>query len=120
MLKSPPSALRIMGAGRVAARVVLPAPNPPLNAHPASNDASGLALLAADTDVVADLARLGNVIADYDWRNLARQTTDVYAEARANQGIGPDDSQHHRADARNALVPPRFDSPPGRLLDVPQ
>jgi glycosyltransferase involved in cell wall biosynthesis len=60
------------------------------------------------------------VIADYDWRNLARQTTDVYAAARANQGIGPDDSQHQRADARNALVPPRFDSPPGRLLDVPQ
>ena len=60
------------------------------------------------------------VLADHDWRDLARQTTDVYVLARANMGIGPTDPTHQAADARNALVPPSFDSPPGRLLDVPQ
>jgi glycogen(starch) synthase len=60
------------------------------------------------------------VLADHDWRDLARQTTDVYVLARANMGIGPTDKTHQAADARNALVPPSFDSPPGRLLDVPQ
>lgn len=61
-----------------------------------------------------------SVLADFDWRDLARRTTEVYARARTNQGIGPSDPRHEQADARNALVPPHFDSPPGRLLDVPQ
>jgi glycogen synthase len=60
------------------------------------------------------------VLADHDWRNLARQTTDVYVQARENVGLGPDDARHQLAAARSALVPPRFDAPPGRLLDVPQ
>ncbi len=60
------------------------------------------------------------VLADYDWRDLAKLTTEVYAEARANRGTGPDDPRHLQADARGALVPPAFAAPPGRLLDVPQ
>jgi glycogen(starch) synthase len=61
-----------------------------------------------------------SVLADFNWRDLAQRTTEVYSRARANQGIGPSDPRHAQADTRNALVPPLFDSPPGRLLDVPQ
>ena len=61
-----------------------------------------------------------SVVADYDWSELARQTIDVYAQSRANRGTGPDDPLHHMADARSALLPPHFDAPPGRLLDVAQ
>ena len=32
------------------------------------------------------------VLADHDWRDLARRTTDVYVLARANMGIGPTDA----------------------------
>ncbi|HSO04226.1 MAG TPA: glycosyltransferase, partial [Candidatus Limnocylindrales bacterium] len=60
------------------------------------------------------------VLADHDWRVLARRTTDVYEQSRANLGIGPEDPSHQLADARHALVVPRFDAPPGRLLDVAQ
>ena len=54
-------------------------PNPPLPARPATNDPAGLALLAAEPTVMADLARLGNVIADYDWS---------FAQNDANVGNG--------------------------------
>jgi hypothetical protein len=60
------------------------------------------------------------VLADHDWHDIARRTTQVYTEARTNLGVGPTDPEHLRADARNALVPPRFDAPPGKLLDVGQ
>ncbi|HYN57754.1 MAG TPA: glycosyltransferase family 4 protein [Motilibacterales bacterium] len=61
-----------------------------------------------------------SVLADYDWRVLARKTTDVYAESAVNLGSAPDDTRHQMAAARRVLVPPRFDAPPGRLLDDPQ
>ena len=61
-----------------------------------------------------------SVLADHDWHDIARRTTQVYAQAQDNLGVGPTDPEHVRADARNALVPPRFDAPPGRLLDVAQ
>jgi glycogen synthase len=61
-----------------------------------------------------------SVLADHDWHDIARRTTEVYDQARLNMGVGPSDPEHARADARIALVPPRFDSPPGRLLDVAQ
>ena len=60
------------------------------------------------------------VLVDYDWRVLAQETTDVYARSIASLGSGPDDARGQMAAARRALVPPRFDAPPGRLLDVPQ
>jgi len=67
----------------------------------------------------AELAREATLV-DYDWRVLAQLTTDVYAHAQATLGHGPEDARHQIADARRALLPPRFDAPPGRLLDVPQ
>ncbi len=63
-------------------------------------------------------AALEAVRADHDWRELARLTTAVYEHSRENLGTRPEDPRRRQAQARDALRPPRFDAPPGRLLDV--
>ncbi len=61
-----------------------------------------------------------SVLTDYGWRDLARLTTEVYAQSAAALGSSPEDPRHQMAEARRALRPPHFETPPGRLLDVPQ
>ncbi len=61
-----------------------------------------------------------SILADYSWRDLAEQTIGVYEQSRANLGTDPSDPRRHIAEARATMLPPRFDAPPGRLLDVAQ
>jgi glycogen synthase len=53
----------------------------------------------------------------YDWRVLAEATTQVYAQASAALGSGPDDPVREQARARHQLDLPHLPGPPGQLLD---
>jgi glycogen(starch) synthase len=59
-----------------------------------------------------------SALADYAWDDVAARTVEVYRRAGESLGVGPEDPRHLAADARHALTPPHFETPPGRLLDL--